>query len=563
MISTHLDGQLDLGYQIPDEKILELADAPIAPSIRINSNATKALLLYRNQFKTINELSEQEMRLAGLRINPKTARITNIVWSPDQSKVAFTNTVLNGVELWYFSLDEHVAKKLSDANLNANMGDAINWMKDNNSLLITKLPKDKSSLIDVNNSIPKGPTVSVNDGGKKAQNRTYQDLLKNPNDEKNFQQLAKSEIWKVNLDGEETLWKPAEMFSNITISPDGNYIMVQTIHEPFSYLVPYYRFPSKTTVYTADGSLVKVVLEVPLIEDLPKGFMAVRKGMRNVNWRADKPSTLYWVEALDDGDPESKVEYRDAVYQQDVPFSNEKSLLLKTKERYNGIQWGTDDFAICYNYWWNSRNLRTEFFNPSNPDQEVKLFSERNYQDRYSDPGDFVTKRNKFGRSVLDIAQGKLHLLGEGYSDEGKFPFVDVLDIQTNETNRLFHATDETKLENLIAGIDMVNNKVLTRLESKNEYPNYFFRNVSTGELKQITDFQNPFKAIQDVHKEVIKYNRDDGLELSATLYLPVGYDKSYKEKMPMILWAYPREYKDKGSAGREKKSQTIRSALS
>ncbi len=587
MISTQLNGQLDLEYQIPDSKILELADAPIAPSIRINANATQALLLYRNQFKTISELSEQEMRLAGLRINPKTnissraryyydiklldiesgqetnitglpkdARIANVIWSPDQSKVAFTNTVWNGVELWYLSMEDNAAKKLTEANLNANMGDAINWMKDNNSILITQLPADRKPLIDIDITVPKGPTVSVNDDGKKAQNRTYQDLLKNPNDEKNFQQLAKAELWLINLDGTNTKWKSAAMYSDITVSPDGNYIMVETVHEPFSYLVPYYRFPSKSSIYKKDGTLVKVFSEVPLIEDLPKGFMAVREGIRSISWRADKPSTLYWVEALDGGDPEKEVEYRDAVYQQDIPFSGEKKLLLKTKERFNGIQWASDDFAVCYNYWWNSRNLRTEFFNPSDPDQKTHLFNERNYQDRYSDPGDFVTKRNKFGRSVIDLVENKLHLLGDGYSEKGKFPFVDVLDVKSTESTRLFQSTDDSKLENLIAGIDMHQGKILTRLESKNEFPNYYFRNVNTGKLKQITTFKNPFEAIQDVHKEVIKYTREDGVELSATLYLPVGYDKTNKEKLPMIMWAYPREYKDKSSAGQVTSSE-------
>ena len=87
------------------------------------------------------------------------------------------------------------------------------------------------------------------------------------------------------------------------------------------------------------------------------------------------------------------------------------------------------------------------------------------------------------------------------------------------------------------------------RIESPTTYPNYYFKNTSK-KLSQITYFENPFKSIQDVHKEVIKYKRDDGLELSGTLYLPVGYDQNKKEKMPMILWAYPTEYKDKSSAG-------------
>ena len=88
------------------------------------------------------------------------------------------------------------------------------------------------------------------------------------------------------------------------------------------------------------------------------------------------------------------------------------------------------------------------------------------------------------------------------------------------------------------------------RIESATDYPNYYFRNLKKNKLDQLTDFANPFASLADVDKQVIDYQRADGLPLSGTLYLPVGYDKTKKERVPMILWAYPREYKDKSSAG-------------
>ena len=91
----------------------------------------------------------------------------------------------------------------------------------------------------------------------------------------------------------------------------------------------------------------------------------------------------------------------------------------------------------------------------------------------------------------------------------------------------------------------------LVRIESATNYPNYFIRNINKkNSLDQLTFFENPFTSIQDVRKQVINYKRYDSLDLSGTLYLPVGYDVNKKEKVPLILWAYPREYKDKSSAG-------------
>jgi dipeptidyl aminopeptidase/acylaminoacyl peptidase len=176
---------------------------------------------------------------------------------------------------------------------------------------------------------------------------------------------------------------------------------------------------------------------------------------------------------------------------------------------------------------------------------------DRNYQDRYSDPGDFVTRKNEFDRNALEVVDGNLYLMGDGYSDEGIMPFVDQFNMETGEVQRLWRARDKGTLESLITAIDMKKGIILTRIESKNEYPNYYFRNISEqSKLTRISDFKNPFFSLQNIHKEVISYKREDGVDLSGTLYLPENYDFDKMEKLPMLLWAYPREYKDKTSAG-------------
>ena len=572
--------QEKLTYQKPSEEILELVNAPLAPSVLINDEGNYMVLLYRDYYKTIAELSETELRLAGLRINPKTnigsrtnyynnvvvkkigdkegtpvkglpenPRLANFNWSPDQSKIAFTNTTSEGVEVMVLDLKSASVTAITGTNVNANMRDIINWFKDGESVLVKMLPDDRKPLINTDEAVPDGPTISTNDG-KKAQNRTYQDLLKNPNDEFNFEQLARSELYKVQMDGTKKKWKDADLYTSISFSPDGEYVMTVTLDKPFSYLVPYYRFPNTTNVYKKDGTKVKTLLQVPLIEDLPQGFMATRTGMRDISWRNDKPATLTYVEALDGGDPENEVPYRDEVFELEAPFDGEGKSILKTKNRFSYIQWGNDNVAIAHDRWWNNRNTKTYLFNPSNPDEEAKIIEDRNYQDVYSNPGSFVTKRDENGSWVLSLDKNNnAYLIGDGYTEEGQFPFVEKMNLNSLKKTRLYTSKLEGKLENLIE-YDPKKDQLLVRIESANEYPNYYYKSlVKRRGPVQLTDFDNPYKSIQDVHKEVITYKRDDGLELSGTLYLPVGYDMEKKEKMPMILWAYPREYKDKNSA--------------
>ena len=570
--------QENVTYQKPPKEILDLVDVPLAPSVLMDDAKEYMVFLYRDAYTSIEELSQQEMRLAGLRIDPKTnigsrvsyvndvkikktagdelievkglpasPRLANFSWSPDQKKIAMTHTSTNGVEIWVLDLSTATARQLVFGVANANMGDVINWFEDSEALLVKFIPEERKELIDTESTVPVGPTVSVNEG-KKAQNRTYQDLLKNKTDEFNFEQLAHSELYRVPLNGDPQKWLDRAMYSSISFSPDGNYVMVETIHRPFSYLVPYYRFPSKTTIYDKEGNLVATVNEVPLLEDLPQGFMATQTGRRSLSWRSDKPSTLVFAEALDGGDPENEVEYRDMVYTLDAPFTGEPRPLVKTINRYRYIQWGNDDIAIVNDNWWNTRNTKAYIIDPSEPGKEPVLLFDRNYQDVYSDPGSFVTERNEMGSYVLALKGTKAFLIGAGYTEDGQFPFVDEIDLKTRKKERLYTSSYTDKLENL-NDYSPDKNRLLVRIESPTEYPNYYFRNLKNGKLEQLTAFENPFKSIQDVHKEVITYKRDDGLELSGTLYLPAGYDLESGKKLPMILWAYPREYKDKNSA--------------
>lgn len=579
--STGLYAQGGLEYQTPPDEIRELVDAPLAPSVRIDDAGEHVVLLYRDAYKSIAELSEEELRLGGLRINPvtnigsrtnyynnihvkkatetdskqasglpKNPRLANFSWSPDETKIAFTHTATTGVEVWVLDVKSGVASKVTEAGANGNMGAPMEWFQDSQAMLIAMLPPDRQPLIDTDTAVPTGPTVTVSSGAK-AQNRTYQDLLKNPADEQNFEQLAKSELFKVSLDGTATKWKGTGMYGGMSFSPDGKYVLLTEIKRPFSYLVPYYRFASTTAIYDQSGQLVKVLLDKPVDEVRPKGFMATTDKKRSFSWRADKPSTVIWVQALDEGDPAIEVEYRDEVFEMDAPFNGKERSILKTRNRYNGILWGTDDVAIAYDRWFDTRNVKTYVFNPGDNTQQPKILFDRDYQDRYSDPGNFVTSSNVYNRNVLVAEGNNAYLMGDGYTENGQFPFVDKINLENGKTTRLYQSEFTDKKEDLVYAIDIKKGEILVRIEAATEYPNYYIRNIKKRiALQPITSFENPFKSLENVHKEVITYKREDGLELSGTLYLPVGYDKEKKEKMPMIMWAYPVEYKDKSSAG-------------
>ena len=580
LIAFSLNAQENIKYQKPSDEILDLVEFERPPSVQYDDDKNYMVFLYRDNYKSISDLSEKELRLGGLRINPKTnigsrvtfynnvkikklksknssaeqvsglpdnPKLTNFAWSPDETKIALTNTTENGVELWVLDLETASVVKLTEAILNANIGGVITWQADSQSMLVKTLSKNRKPLIDTSSIVPDGPTIS-NNYGAKAQNRTYQDLLKNKSDEHNFEQLATSSIHKVSLNGSKEKWLNDAMYRTISFSPDGNYVMVSQIKKPFSYLVTYGRFPSQTDIFDKQGKLITNLLDTPLIEELPKGRMSTRTGKRSYSWRTDKPSTLIYVKALDGGDPALEANYRDEVFEIAAPFNGEGKSLVKTINRFSGIDWGTENLAIAYDYWWDTRNRKAYAFNPSNPESMPKTIYDRNYQDVYNDPGSFLKSRNSFNRSVLQIYKGNAFLRGSGFTKEGQFPFIDKINTTSFEKTRVYQSKYTDKVES-IQDFDPVKNEIIVRIESPTEFPNYYSKKTNSRRLNQITNFENPFLELQNVKKEVITYKREDGLELSGVLYLPLGYDEEKKEKMPMILWAYPREYKDRQSA--------------
>ena len=586
LLVLSVSAQENIVYHLPSKEILALADFERAPSVNMDTKKEYMLLSYRNTYKTLDELNQEEIRLGGLRINPITnisstisyinnlkirkisgktevqvsglpnnPKIAYVSWSPNEQKIAFTNTTNTGVELWFINVASAEATKITDANLNANLGSPYNWMIDNETLLVKVLPKNRPALIDVKKDLPKGPTVMISDGSK-SQNRTYPDLLKNKVDEDNFDALVTSELYKVSLSGAKELFKSQAIYTGESYSPDGKYLLLTTIKKPYSYIVPLSRFPQTTTVYDNSGNEIKVVNEVPLSEIMPKGFSSVRKGKRNMSWRSDKPATLSYVIALDEGDQANKVAFRDELFQWEAPFTSEATSITKIQQRFSGIIWGNETLAIVYDDWYDTRNTKTYLINPSNPSQAPKIISDRNSQDIYADPGNFETKKNQFNREVLAVENGSIYLIGDGNTKDGQFPFIDEFNLETLKSKRLYTSKMKDKKEDLLGIEDFKKGEVLVMIQSKNDYPNYYFRNIkSKDKLTQITFFANPFESIKDVYKEVIKYKRKDGVDLTGTLYLPVGYDLVKKEKLPLLIWAYPAEFKDKNSAGQNDKN--------
>ncbi len=384
--------------------------------------------------------------------------------------------------------------------------------------------------------------------GRTAPSRTYQDLLKNADDEALFDYYATAQVARVGLDGQVSPVGPAGVVQSADPSPDGRYVLVKTLHRPYSYLVPSGRFPTRVEVFAAaDGQRVATIADLPLAESIPIGFGAVADGPRDHDWRADAPATLHWAEAQDGGDPKREVDVRDRVYTLAAPFAGEPQALLATQLRYAGIVWGNDNLALASEYWWPTRQIITRRLNPATG--EAKVLIERSFEDSYGDPGSPQTVRNAAGQSVLQVVDNRyLFFFGDGASSEGDRPFVDRWDLRTGKKERLWRS-EAPYYEQPLVLLDPQRSRLLTRRESREVNPNYYLRDLKRNRLVALTDFPHPYPQLKGVKKEKLRYERADGVALSADLYLPADYTPD-QGPLPTFLWAYPEEFKSKDNAG-------------
>ncbi len=579
-----LNAQTNLPYQLPPKEILELVDIRPQPFTRIDSHNQTMVMLDRQVFKTLEEMAEDEVRLAGVRINPATngpARanytygvsvksietgeslkinglpeklmISELSFSPDETKIGFTNTLSTGIELWVVDLATGNAGKIMSPVLNGSMGFFYVWMPDSQAVLVLAIPEGRPQLSAVM-EMPTGPAIQETTG-RKAPVRTYQDLLRNAADAESFDHYATAEVLKVDLNGNQQPYLPAAIYRSLQFSPNGSYLMVQTVEKPYSYIVPWYRFPVNYTLYTVDGKFFKLFHQKPLVEELPIGFGAVETGKRSISWRDDVGSTLSWVEAIDGGDPAVEAELRDEVFMLEAPFEGDPIKIASTRNRYAGIQWGRSDVAMLFDYWWKTRQSVCYLINPSRPDAPPRTVFERSTEDYYGDPGNFLQKPNQFDAYSLWFSKDgkKLYLTGEGYSPEGNRPFLDEFNLKTFKTNRLWQADGVDTYEAIVRVVNPGQKQLITSIQAKTVNPNYFMR---TGDkLRPLSHFPHPYASFMGVSKEQVHYKRADGVDLSATLYLPAGYDMERDGRLPTLMWAYPREFKDADQAGQIKES--------
>jgi dipeptidyl aminopeptidase/acylaminoacyl peptidase len=578
-------------YQLPPKEIADLLLAKPTPFVRIDSKAEYLLLLGRNSYPSVEELGQPEMKIAGLRLNPlnfspsrqspissitlqtiksgapiaiaglpKNLAAGAIAWNPSETKIAFTQTEVNRVDLYVIDIATKKATRVNADPVNQVLGNAFTWVDD--QTILYKATTHDAAGAPKRPITPKGPTIQQNIG-KAAPRPTFQDLIKSPYDESLFAYYAESQLVLYKNGVNKKVGKP-ELTNSFQLSPDRQYVMNRTLTKPFSYAVPAYGFTSTVSVKNLEGKVIKELAKLPSAESAPAGNDNVQNVPRGFEWRDDEPASIVYAMPLDSGFIKKQVEFHDAVYSLAAPFTQVAKELFKTKTRFAGVTWGDKNLALVSEVLRGKQTFKVSRYTPQTGTMEVLY--ERNLTDAYRNPGSPVQTKNAFGRDVIQLTDGGTKILMNnpvGSSDKGDLPFIAKFDLITKK-NEIIWRAKEGSFEMVEEVIDADKLQVLTRKESKTDVPNYFIKNLlNPAQDKSLTQFENPYPNLVGITKEKIKYKRADGVDLTGDLYLPKGYNKEKDGPLPVLIWAYPREFNSAADAAQIRGSKDRFTTLS
>lgn len=573
-------------YHKPPQAILNLINAPAPFTANVSPTRDRMLLYAPVHFPDISDLAQPMYRIAGLRIDPGNNgphvpqrfinwHLVNLasgasqplaipatvyagapIWSPDGRRFVFLHYGRHAVELWIGDAETGAVHRLGRLAVNAVIqpagffanvlpgGGPVIWMPDSQHLLVRLAPSGRGAAPQAPAVAP-GPIVQESDADASPV-PTYEDLLTSPHDEDLFTYFATAQLALVDASSGQArmLGKPG-IFATNAPSPDGRHILVARIHKPYSYLVPQTDFPRQVEVWDLTGHREYRLADLPLAEHTP--INGVPTGPRSYQWAPVQPATLVWAEALDGGDPQKTVPFRDRVMTLAAPFTGSPVELAKTEDRFVSIEWGSSgDLGILRENTWRTATNRVFFLDPNHLDQAPRLVWTLNLRSQYDNPGNFVQQVLPNGQRAVLETDGNVFLTGVGASPQGDHPFLDRLDIHTLHSERLFRCAPRD-YETVVALLAPDGSRFLTERETPADPPNYYVRS-SSGEDRMVSHFADPTPIVRSIRSQLVTYQRADGVPLSMNVYLPPDYKPG--ERLPAVLVGYPLEYSNVKMAG-------------
>jgi dipeptidyl aminopeptidase/acylaminoacyl peptidase len=500
---------------------------------------------------------------------PDNVFISDMTWSPDGKKIVFLAHLPQGTQVWTADVTNGKAKPLCKAFVMATLsgrsryrGSAVppsqmlQWTPQG-SVITLLVPTDRGPE-PKKSHIPASPIIR-HTRKKAAATPTYPFLLRTDHDKDLFRYYTTAQMAEM-APGEppRRIGDPAK-YMNISLSPDGKYILAEKLVEPFSYIVSYRSFPRELQVLDMNGKVLSTIRKMPLQEKTARrdGRGPLDDLPRDVGWRPDgKGLSFLWREPKAKKDKEEeeaeeeeeRPERKDRLMLLSPPFDlDQAQTLVTSKKRLSRVSYQAEGRYAFARLSGRGEDCKTgtdiaAFDLSQIPPRKIILLKDIETEDPVKLPGDIMTLPTNNGVTyALTSSDGKyVYLQGRGYSEDFRpRPFIDRINISDSKKERIFEGSAEMYERPLVPLDNDLNAMIISR-ESPVVFPDSWLWKKD-GSLAKLTDNRNPFPEFSACQRVDFAFTRRDGLEIQAHISLPPDYQSG--DNVPAIFWTYPREY--------------------
>lgn len=589
-------------YSTPNDKILQILDKNIHYSTLISPNNKYILHARIIDMVSIDFLSNKKKNYVGYTF--------------------FDNNLISVEETFYdYIYITNIHDDVPILEISHNLISNIAWGKDSDMILYcidtclhasfltsnktTKYPRELS-LIDgkpyelINNKtcICKTKNLNLKSLEKKifpielfnpkdnvVAKRTMPDLLKDEASQQDFIQSISSELYVLDLinNTEYQLLKLSPIKS-FDVSPSGNKVMVE-IFTSLSPITDSNGFGYDVWIFDLLSKNSKCIISIPKYENEANTKDAVKNGPREIRWKGTISDSIVWINTTEEKNQDQSI----ASIQKDnlmycpmspniITLESNSMKIYETSLRIRNIKIDTrGDLWITEKSQRERKTIISLISRIENTFKIDKIFS-YDSDDLYNIPGynmcimNQITSRSEIYRTVTNTI-----LMGSaGHSEKGVKPFIYEYNL-SNQEKQIVWESSPNKYERPIRLINMYNGYLTIFYSSETSttsriykfFHKKFGQRTQSNGLVQKTQFIKrtqtiinhsiEYDTLKGYKKELIKYKRSDGINLSATLYMPNNLESNNIEPNPnhkILIWAYPEEYNSEKNTGQIRSSE-------
>jgi dipeptidyl aminopeptidase/acylaminoacyl peptidase len=581
----------------------------------VDTRANRARVLTTRSADALTLIDPRTMATKAIEL-PRGARATGAVWSPSGSQIAFIVNFADASHVFIADVATGKSTQITHTPLLATLVTSAVWMPDGKSIVTVLVPDNRGAAPTHGlNDVEDGPEVRLTEG-KTIQQVMHASLLADPHDKALLTYYTRGQLAMIDVKSKAArkVGAPA-MIRDVDVSPDGQFLRVTQMVEPFSYRVPMTNFGSTQEVWDLNGKAITTLATTPLREgertgdgDTPIGgrggapTTASDTGKRNIQWNPVGPGLVYFESVFAAGStgggapnagrgagrggrggaggtgaarPQpTSIRYLGWL----PPFGpNDTKLLYEGSPRLTSIAYASDGKTMFVADSGTVVAMRT-----GDPTRRFSLgrgvtmpgvggFGGGGGRggfgagtDTSATGGALAMKRGATGLPyVVTASDNKTVFLsgvrnpGANWSTQAPRPWVDKHDIESGQRSRIFESPADA-YDEFVTALDDDYTQFIYTHESPTMIADAYLRDVrGAGSRRKLTANKDVAPEVSGAQHKRFQVTRPrDGITFWVDLTLPKNWSPG--TRLPGIIWFYPREYTSQAEYDRSRYNTNI-----